>query len=189
MEVKSKNKTDLFFTDAIGTFSVLNDTVFLPKISAFNKLSSLKEAEEKLAVLSTVAFYGKTLLTHGTIYNREYLFFYSHSGNFESSRILNNKIDSLSFFSHQGFRLIVLLARELQPMLRSKSSIKTFFNKDHMKDRKPRMAVIFESEKLKKGITAASFDVNDVFDETEVVFFLGEDIREVRNKEGTLLLC
>jgi len=187
--VENKSNTQLSFSDAIGNFSVLHDTVFLPKITAFCKLASLKEAEDKLAILSAVAFYGKTILTHGTIYNREYLFFYSNSGKFESSRVLDNKIDSLSFFSHEGFQLVVLLARELNSMLESKKDIKSFFSRGEMKKRKPRMAVIFESEKITKSLIISYFDITDVFIDTEVVFFLGEDIREIKNKEGSLLLC
>lgn len=189
MTVKSQNNQLLSFKDAIGSFSVLHDTVFLPKITAFTKLASLKEAEEKLALLSTVAFYGKTILTHGTIYNREYLFFYSNNGRFESTRILNNKLDSLSFFAHDGFRLVVLLARELNPMIKTRPNIRKFFAKGPAKDKKPRMAVIFESEKIKKNLVVASYDIFDTFVGVEVVFFLGDGIREIQKKEGSLLLC
>jgi len=177
------------FSDVIGDFSVLSNIVFLPKIKAFERLKSLASAEEKLAVLSPLVFGGKSIITHGTIYNREYLFYYSSKGYFDSNRILDDKLDSLSFFAHDGLRLVVLLARELPSMLETREDISQFFKNDKFIDSKPKVALIFEAEKMEMGRTTMSFHLNDIFDETEIVFFLGENIRDIKHKKGSLLLC
>jgi hypothetical protein len=189
MAILSKKEPSLKFLDTVGRFSVLNDTVFLPKLTAFKNLSGLKEAEEKLSLLSTIAFSEKTIITHGTIHKREYLFFYSNKGYFDSNRVFNNKLDSLSFFSYEGLRLAVLLARELKPMLEIRQDIKKFFNHSELKDKKPRMALVFEADQMEMNTTIMGYHINDIFEETEVVFFLGENFIDIQQKKGTMLLC
>lgn len=189
MTVESQNRTNISFSDVIGKFSVLHDTVFLPKITAFSKLASLPEAEEKLTILSNVAFSGKTVLTHGTIFNREYIFFYSTGGRFAYTRILNDKLDNLTFFAQDGFRLIVFLARELDSMIKAKANIQNFFNKVDVKKRKPKIAVIFESEIIKDKLGITAYDIFDVLDEVEVIFFLGDELQKIEKKDRALLLC
>ena len=111
-----ENKNKLSFVDTLGDFSVLGEIVFIPKLDTFYNLSSLKDAENKIAILSVVVFCNKPVLTHGDINGREYLFFYSVNGNFSSFRIVDDKMENLSFLSHDGFCLVILLEIELKTM-------------------------------------------------------------------------
>jgi len=189
MKTKDNNITTLKFSDVIGNFSVLNSVVFLPKLDAFCNLASLKEAEDKLGALSTVAFYNKSIITHGTIYKREYLFFYSNNGYFDSNRVFEDKLDNLSFFSHDGMRLIVFLGREIVELLKSKEDIIRFFKMQEMQENNPRIILILESETLNKNKSLLSYNIFKIFDKLEVIIYLGKDVREIEKKEGTMLLC
>lgn len=189
MKTVSKKASGLSFIETVGGFSVLSDTVFLPKLTAFTELASLKEAEDNIKLLGNVAFSGKSILTHGTIHGREYLFFHSPNGLFDSNRIYDNKLDSLSFFSYEGFRLVVLLAREINPMFKIKGDIENFFNSPQLQDKKPRLILIFESEKIRMNREILWGHLSNIFTEAEVAFFLGEDILDIKQKEGTMLLC
>jgi len=190
MEMLKNNNEVLTFLDVVGDGSVMREIIFLPKIKAFETLKSLKQAKDKLSVLSTMVFDGKSVITHGTIFGREYLLYYSNKGHFESNRILDKKLDSLSFFSYDGMRLVVLLGRELPYMLKMKDDILSFFREDELSGKEPRVVLIFESEKIKMSRTVMSFHLYDTFEKSEVIFFLGEEIQDIQKKsEGSFLLC
>lgn len=189
MKTLNTSEVQLDFFKTVGKFSVLSDIILLPKIKAFSKLESLAEAETHMQMLSNLAFGGKCIITHGTIYGREYLFFYSSTGYFDSNRILNNKLDSLSFFTYQGLKLIVLFERELSSLYETKHDILKFFNTTRIKDSKPRLILVFESDKIKESLNATSFRLFDIFEESEAIIFLGEDLKEFKTKKGHHKLC
>ena len=63
---------NLTFADLVGDLEVFDSLVLLPKNEGLTGLKSLKEAKERLEILSKTVMNGNSILTHGSIFKREY---------------------------------------------------------------------------------------------------------------------
>ena len=186
---RTLNTEQLLFTDLIGNLQVMDDLVFMPRLKSMRRLKSLGEAKKRMGILSSSVLSGKSVITHGDIFGREYLFFYGDDGVYDHRRVYTNKIDKLHFMSYVNAKIGVFLSREIPALVQTEKDVRSMLETEEGKKASPRVLVILEGHRFKRGVKPVARRLFRIFDELEAVLFIGPHFFELEKKERAMLLC
>lgn len=181
-------ESQLTFTDLLGSYDALDNLVFLPRQDGLENMTGLKEAETKMRMLCEVILCGKSVMTHGSVGDREYLMYYDDNGTFDAKRVYKTKLEQLSFFSYYDLNLVAFLGREIGMISEHINILRMTSKKRVHYGSHPKVAVVFEA-KSAKSIPFVLNTVYQAFHLVEVVILLDENFIQIDRKEGAMVLC
>jgi len=182
------NSRPLTFGDVMGGYDTLRNIAFMPKQHGLSNLVGLGEAETRLNILSNVLLEGKSVLTHGSIDNREYLLYYSSNGDFDAKRVYRDRLDQLSFFTYRDFSFVSFLGREIDLVFKHLKMFKITSTKRESSGFAPKIAVVFEAQSAKSTLFAIN-TMYKAFPTLESVILLDKDFQQIDKKKGSMILC
>jgi hypothetical protein len=178
----------LTFSDILGDFSVIDNLVFLPKQEGLSSMTGLKEAELKMRMLCEVVLGGKSVITHGSVSDREYLLYYDDNGAFDAKRVYKSKLEQLSFFSYLGLNLVSFLGREIEMISEHIDLLKVTSKRREKFGAHPKVAAVFECNSS-KSINFSLNTIYNAFPTVEVIILIDDGFYKIDKKEGSMVLC